>query len=219
MFAGSAAFVIICLTSCGAGLGLDPMAPTDGNFKKAIDAFLAAERDPNDTGEPHGKACLQLEGALPFNMPRYHDFSELKPFESAGLLRSSDVMVRSPGFIPGVDHGTSRMKRFEATEAGGKIFTLAKAEYRDGQVSQACWANLRVNTIVKWFKLPDGSYTVQWTYQVLDVADWAKRPEIATGVREIKWWVDQQKKEVYEAILVLSNKGWETRHVWRRVNP
>jgi hypothetical protein len=138
MFAGSAAFMLMCFTSCG----FDPKTPSEGNFRKAIDEYLAKGDE--------GKVCLQLDGPLPFDVPRRQDDTTLKLLEGAGLLRSSDVMARTGNHIPGFDPGPEHVRRYEATDAGRKVFTDVSAQFMSGPTTQACWANLWVDTVVKW---------------------------------------------------------------------
>jgi len=210
MLAGSAAFIILCLTSCSA-VGLDPKAPSEGNFKKAIDQYLAA--NPS-----YGKDCFNLNGTLPYDLPRRQDDPTLKALEAAGLLHSSDVMAVTGNHLPGYNPGPEPVKRFEATEAGRKFFSPAEQVFGPPS-TQVCWANIRVDTIVKWFNEPaDGSMAVNWTYQLTDVPDWAKRPEAVAGIPQIKDRMEQQKKRVRGALLKLSNQGWDVSHIYWDAN-
>jgi hypothetical protein len=191
---GSAAFIIFCLASCGANgvsVSLDPKAPGEGNFKKAIDEYLA-------THERDGKACIGFEGLPPFeaytmtNDPNTQ-YGQYMRFERAGLLHSSGV--------------GGRKTRFDVTEAGRKVFV---PEPDDPIRAHACWANYRVDTVVKWFNHPeDNSMAVNWTYKMTDLVDWAKRPEIASAESDIHVRLDQAGKETRGALLKLSNTGWE----------
>lgn len=72
---------------------------------------------------------------------------------------------------------------------------------------------------MKWYNHPaDGSYAVNWTNQLTDVADWAKRPEILAGIPDIKGMLDQQKNVLHGATLQLSNQGWDVIHVYPNAN-
>jgi hypothetical protein len=118
LVAGSTALIIFSLTSCSA-VGLDPKAPSEGNFKKAIDQYLATNKD--------GKDCFNLNGTLPYDLPRRQDDPALKALEGAGLLHSSDVMAVTGNHLPGYNPGPEPVKRFEATEAGRKFFSPAES--------------------------------------------------------------------------------------------
>jgi hypothetical protein len=194
VLAGSAAFIIFCLASCGANgvsVSLDPKAPSEGNFKKAIDEFLAHS-------EVYGKDCIGFDGLPPFKVytttrdPQKQD-PQYKRFEAAGLLRFAGV--------------SGQEAKFEVTEAGRKVFF---PDPRDPTRARACWGNTRVDTVLKWFSNPqNNSMTVNWTYKITDVADWAKRPDMASAESDIRITLADAGKKVYEAVLRLSNTGWE----------
>ena len=190
--ASLAALIIFCLASCGpngVSVSLDPKAPSEGNFKKAIDEYLAAN-------EKYGKVCIEFDGIPPFEGESQYDNlpdSSTRIMEAAGLLRSSPV-------------AGGRMTRYDVTEAGRKAIVREKD---DPNRSHVCWANTRVDTIVKWVSDPqNNSMDVSWTYKLTDVADWTKGPE-PKKYNNISLVVDDAGKKVYEAVLKLSNKGWE----------
>lgn len=75
-----------------------------------------------------------------------------------------------------------------------------------------CYAHPQVDSIVNYSKFDVGGQQfvqVKYSYQLADVADWAKQPEIKSAYPDIKALLDNSDKTA-ELLLVKTNDGWQS---------
>jgi hypothetical protein len=191
---------VVALTACDS-----VKRPNDGNFRKAIDQYLAK----------HGKACMWVGRPFPIDVsePEQRLQSGAAPqmavLEAAGLVRSSDTVAEVPGVLgPGAPR---RVKRYEPTEEGKKY--LQQIPVALGQSAGFCYGDKTVDSIVKWTEpAATGPYSqseVTYTYKIADLAPWAERPDIQREFGDVRTIVNGVSKSNEIAGLQLTNQGWE----------
>ena len=187
---------VVALTACDGA-----RKPSDGNFRKAIDQYLAK----------HGKTCTWIGRPFPVDVSE----SDLKlqsgaapqmaVLESAGLVRSS----ATPGiFGPSAPR---RVKRYEPTGEGKKYFQQVSVVL--GQSAGFCYGDKTVESIVKWTEpvtMGASSQTeVTYTYKIANLAPWAERSDVQREFGDVRTIVNGISKSNEIAGLQLTNQGWE----------
>jgi hypothetical protein len=110
---------VVSLTACN-----DAKKPSDGNFRKAINQYLAK----------HGKACTWIGRPFPIDVSESEQKlqsgtgAQMTVLEAASLVRSSDAVAATPGIL-GPD-APRRVKRYEPTEAGHQRMRLRHCRNR-----------------------------------------------------------------------------------------
>jgi hypothetical protein len=191
---------VVALTACDG-----TRKPNDGNFRKAIDQYLAK----------HGKACTWIGRPFPVDVSeseqklRSGAASQMAVLDRAGLVRSSDTIAATPGiFGPSAPR---RVKRYEPTDDGKKYFQQVSVVL--GQSAGFCYGNKTVDAIVKWTEpvtMGTSSQTeVTYTYKIADLAQWAQRPDVQREFGDVRTIVGGISKSNEIAGLQLTNQGWE----------
>jgi hypothetical protein len=191
---------VVALTACDGA-----RKPNDGNFRKAIDQYLAK----------HGKACTWIGRPFPVDVSEPEQklqsgaASQMAVLESAGLVRSSDTVAAAPGiFGPSAPR---RVKRYEPTDEGKKYFQQVSVVL--GQSAGFCYGDKTVDSIVKWTEpvtMGASSQTeVTYTYKIVNLAPWAERSDVQREFGDVRTTVNGVSKSNEIAGLQLTNQGWE----------
>lgn len=191
---------ILFLTACS-----DIKKPSDGNFRKAIDEYLAK----------HGRACTWIGRPFPIDISearqkvQYGTGSQMTTLEQAGLVHSSNVVVATPGIF-GAD-APRPVKRYEPTNEGKKYLQQSPGAF--GPITGFCYGEKTVDSIVKWTEpVATGVYSqteVTYTYKIQNLASWAQRPDVQSAFGDVKTTVIGVSKLNEIAGLQLTNRGWE----------
>jgi len=190
---------VVALTACDSA-----RKPSDANFRKAIDQYLAKR----------GKACTWVVGSFPADVSDSEQklqsgaASQMAVLERAGLVHSSDTIAAAPGiFGPSAPR---RVKRYEPTEEGKKYLQQVPGVL--GQRTGFCYGDKTVDSIVKWTEpvtMGASSQTeVTYTYKIADLAPWAQRSDIQQQLGDVRATVDGISKTNEAAKLELTNQGW-----------
>ncbi len=190
---------VVALTACDSA-----RKPSDANFRKAIDQYLAKR----------GKACTWVVGSFPADVSDSEQklqsgaASQMAVLERAGLVHSSDTIAAAPGiFGPSAPR---RVKRYEPTEEGKKYLQQVPGVL--GQRTGFCYGDKTVDSIVKWTEpvtMGASSQTeVTYTYKIADLAPWAQRSDIQHQFGDVRATVDGISKTHEAAKLELTNQGW-----------
>jgi hypothetical protein len=116
---------------------------------------------------------------------------------------------------PGHSPKAPKAKRYEISDLGKKYYNQARSMRvisMNGGATAFCYARKSVKSIVKWNEpVTLGGFSetaVTYTYELKNVADWAKRPEIEAAFPVEK--MSLAKTDDNQQIgLQLTNKGWE----------
>ncbi len=189
-------FSIFLLNACN-----DPKSASKGNFKHVINQHLQTE----------GRSCIEFSGTLPSDVlttmlqnrvigPPY------LALESAGLLRSSDIQIDQP-FVKGPG------RRFELTDLGKKYAMPAPYGH---DVIWLCYAQKSVHSVGNWTEPSGGTTEVRFSYQLDDLADWARRPDVQSAYgliqTDLNGAFDGSKPALEKILLQRTNQGWEVWH-------
>jgi hypothetical protein len=190
------AISIAALSACGSKSDVN-----ETNFKSAVAQYY----------EKKGDLCLGF-GRWPIELSeirmRVDDsyVRKVKALEAVGFIKGEETEeVVTPTF-------KRKAMRYTLTDAA-KPYIQETIE-DEKKFIDLCWGKKRVDKIVKWLgPTASGNYQaaqVIHTYKVIDVADWAKKPEIQAAFPEIKKTLnDAGKKEVGHPV-VLTSLGWES---------
>jgi hypothetical protein len=191
---------MLTLTACNSAKN-----PSDTNFRIAINQYLAK----------HGRACTWIGQPFPVDVSELEQKSqsgtgpEMAALEAAGLVRSSDTVVVTPGvFGPGAPH---RVKRYEPTAEGQRYFQQVAAVL--GQSAGFCYGDKTVDAIVKWTEpVKAGTYSQTegtYTYKIADLAPWAQQPDVQREFGDVRATINGISKSNEVIDLQLTNQGWE----------
>jgi hypothetical protein len=187
--------VAIIASSCASR---DPKAPTAENFTAAINASLRnVEQTP-----PFGIApCISVDVV-------YND--RTSPQIAQVLVAHNLIRVLGVDSALGFGIGVDKYLKYSFTR-GAQPFRAP--EKNEPPMNQLCYGRVVVNRIVS-FTEPSNilSMTVTratYTYDVVDVADWAKAPDVQRAFSEIKTELEGAKRIPQTANLVLTNVGWQ----------
>ena len=183
----------------------DVKTPNSANFRIAINQYLAK----------YSRVCAWIGQPFPVDVSELEQKSqsgtgpEMAALEAAGLVRSSDTVVATPGvFGPGTPH---RVKRYEPTAEARKYFQQVATVL--GQSAGFCYGEKTVDAIVKWTEPtkvgPYSQTEVTYTYKMADLAPWAQRPDVQREFGDVRATVNGISKSNEVIDLQLTNKGWE----------
>jgi DNA-binding PadR family transcriptional regulator len=182
----------------------------DKNFSAALDQYFAKNGDvclgsmharkwPVDVVDTTGQKFVA--SSYPTDQA-----SQLKALQSAGLAKSTHMEVERP-----MSNGRMQMVwRYELTDAGKKAL---RENARVSGVSDLCFANKRLDKIVKWDAVQSfGGATgtnVTYLYKLEGMQDWAAKPEIQAAYPGVKAIIAGVGKEEGRQGVKLTNLGWE----------
>jgi hypothetical protein len=143
-------------------------------------------------------------------LPPDNAVNQIAVLEAAGVVSSADVEIDS-------GTGKIKIKRYTPTAIGKPFVRNWPASGINGYSREGsfdlCWANEKLDKIVKWEGSKTGEYqgaaTVTYTYKLDNVADWAKKPEVQAAFPRIKQALDGVGTQEEKIKLKLTNLGWE----------
>jgi hypothetical protein len=132
--------------------------------------------------------------------------------KQAGLVNASDTMAVVHGMLDPLRGSTppQPVKRYELTAGGKKYFQQIPGTL--GQTGGFCYGQKSVDSIVKWTEPTTGTASqaeVTYTYRIVDLAPWAKRPDIQQEFGDVRTIVNGISKSDEIIDLQLTNQGWE----------
>lgn len=178
--------------------GCQARQPNETNFKKAIGAYIAK----------HGRECIALSHSLPFDITADQTVADPGPaaLEQVGLLHSAPVTLQS-------DQGTPlAARRYYITEFGRLYLGETQNSVLVGNRTNFCYAQVTVQTVTGWSQptSEDGVTTtaVRYTYQLGNLAPWAKQPVILKTFPFLKNEIEEAGHKERQLDLTLSGAGW-----------
>lgn len=184
-------------------------SPNEANFRKAINEYL----------NKHGQTCTAIDRQFPVDVPRSEESGrygvgpKLAALEQAGLVHGIDATEVVHSMLDPLRGPTSPrpVRRYEVTVEGRKYFQQIPGTL--GQTSGFCYGQKSVDSIVKWTEPTMAGTSSQpeitYTYKILDLADWAQRPEIQQVLPDVQQTIGGTSKTPEVVGLQLTNKGWE----------
>lgn len=183
----------------------DPKEASEKNFEASIQRFL-------DSGFP---VCV-IRQNFPVDSSGYSFHNNFKVFDEmtkVGLLNKIEEMKKPNKYSKPINVAT-----YNLTEEGKKYYQQnAGKNLRNDKLGGFCFGKAKVEEIIDFTEPADmfGATlsSVNFTYSVTNVPDWAKKLEITSQNEQIKKLVEATEKPVKgEAKLVLTNKGWKHTH-------
>ena len=195
---------LLLLASCN-----DAKKPSEGNLTKAINQHLTK----------HGEACTVIGRPFPIDIPEFEQRLqsgtglEMAALEQAGLLQSSSTTAVVHGMLDALRGSTppQPVKRYEPTTEGKKYFQQVPGTF--GQTNGLCYGQKTVDAIIKWTEPvtagASSQIEVTYTYKIVNLAGWAKRPDVQRAFPIIQANLTGASKTSEIAGLQLTSKGWE----------
>jgi len=183
------------------------------NFSEALNSYLAKK----------GQLCLGIPSAWPVDLNEAErrggmgTAAEMAALEKAGLVRSHETETE---YTPPLSSRPVRAKvlRYEMTE-NGKTFYREKPHLGLGANKEVqgdlCFGQQALEKIIKWEgpTAADDSKeaSVFYTYQIENLAEWAKNPDIQRIFPGIISTIDGAGKTQLNQALTLTDHGWEAK--------
>lgn len=209
-----AAFGITALAACGSKTDANEKnfgAALTRYFEQAGELCLGTSNWPVDVS----KADRDMQRMFPGGT-----VDQMAALQIAGLAKAEDIEVQSKDFGGQPNGFMHKVTRYTLTEAA-KPFVREKEVRRiglgGGTIKQAdlCWGRKVLDKIVKWEgPIKFGDYQearVTYTYKIVDLADWAKRPELQAAYVSVKRLIDGAGTAQDKHGLKLTSQGWEAR--------
>ncbi|WP_333877535.1 hypothetical protein [Methylobacter sp.] len=200
--------VAVAIVGCS-----DPKAANEDNFKVSIQAYL-------DTAYP--KCYLYTE--LPTTIGDF-DLNRIK--EKLQALAKAGIVSKKEGSREISDY-FSRVKKtvpaplFDLTDEGRKYYKPDIEKTLGGKsVGGFCFGKARIKEITQFTEPADlfgqKVSSVNYTYEVYDLPEWAKSPEIISAIDSLKSDVESLTTPVkkMEAV-ILTNNGWVHEKILKR---
>lgn len=180
-------FLLAFLVACGSKTDAN-----ESNFREALNQHFAAEKN---------RLCFWLR-KMPMDIRESERSSNrqgagLDALAAAGLLKSEEVEVS------GRFGGQEKATRYTLTDAAQPFLRT------DGYSPGLCWGKKRVGKIIKWIDHGEGDAGVIYTYDIVDMADWAKNQDVQEGFRLKDIVADAETKKEVGIGVRLTNIGWE----------
>jgi len=181
---------IATLSACGSKTDAN-----ETNFRSAVDKYY----------EKHGELCIRLRDwpvKLVGDLESYNSqfVQDIKALEAAGLIKAEESVEGSNKKSVSYDLTDMARQYIKNTTSTGRV--------------DLCWGKKRVDKVVKWIgPRVSGDYQealVIHTYKVVDIVDWAKRPDMQAAFPTIKEAIDEAGKEEVGHPVVLTSVGWES---------
>jgi hypothetical protein len=141
----------------------------------------------------------------------------MRALEKAGMVSASEIEVDEGAWFGKTTGRMRKVTRYTLAEAA-KPYTRdservpvaskgGPAEFRD-----LCWGRKALDKVVKWEgPMEFGAFKtarVIYTYSIVDVAEWAKRPEVQQAFPAIGAQLQRAANEDVEGVK-LTSEGWE----------
>lgn len=205
----------VTLTACG--------SKTDANEKN----FSAAM---NQYFDKKGNLCLntkewpvdlkEIDLRLQKTMPN-GSASRMAALEVAGLVKGEETEVDVMGIMGKPTGDKEKIKRYTLTDKAKPFLQEREVDLLglDGERTEKqvdlCWGKQALDRIVKWEgPMQFGDYKeamITYTYKVLNIADWAKMPEVQAAFPALKRILDGAASKESTHVVKLTSQGWEAK--------
>jgi hypothetical protein len=131
---------------------------------------------------------------------------QMSALEAVGLARGEDVEL--PGAVVNGKASGVKVRRYIMTDAA-KPYLHAKA----GKQPRICWGRKSLSKVIRWAdpaKVGDHEESsVLYTYQLSNVADWARKPQVKEAFPELGRNIDGERSQKEKMYVKLTPNGWE----------
>jgi hypothetical protein len=187
----------ILLVACN-----DTRKPTSANFTAAVNQYL----------EHHGQACTLIGPQFPVDIPRSQQSTidaKLSALQHAGLVSEIDTTAVVHGLMDAL-RGPSPLQQvhhYALTAEGQKYIQQVSGAVTP--ISSFCYGQKTVDSITHWTIGSQSEAEVRYTYRIVNLAEWAQRPEVQQAFPDIQATLSGASKTEQIVGLRLTDKGWE----------
>ena len=212
------ASALVTLSACSS-----KTEPSEANFGAAIDAYLAKKGALCLNDETWPVELNQMGKKLDSSFGRTSKSSRLEALASQGLATSSEMEMPVTSFTGKPTGRSIQVTRYELSDKGKSFFHETTGGYNKpdaGEIrGELCYGKKALDKVVKWegpMKLGDYQEAgVKYFYKVVDLADWAKSPEIQAAFPNVKEWIDGAGIKQQSHGVRLTSEGWEANGIDR----
>ncbi|MBB6191246.1 hypothetical protein FHS51_001468 [Sphingobium wenxiniae] len=218
-----------------AALGLsacsDPKAASEGNFKTAINTYIA--QNPPCLSIP--RSTERPEGDNPPDFPRYVSAApttsepqaqnrqrERAPFDAlveAGLLKVGETAIKVRTGLWGNQSSDLPVRAYDLTPEGRKaVSQVGERTAFTSPDQRLCYGKPTVDEIVQFTEPADAMGVkvsrVSYRYHLAELPEWAKQPAMLAAFPQLKR--DTQSSIDANATILLTNDGWIHERAFKR---
>ncbi len=205
---------LIFLSACS---GKDD--PNEKNFGAAIDAYLNKKGELCLNPETWPVEVTEMDKQIGSSFGIPSKFDRMNALASQGLATSNEIDKPQVSFMGQPTGSSVKVTQYALSDKGKSFFRErqgALSKPKDGETrGDLCYAKRAVEKIVKWEgPMKFGNYQeagVKYLYRIVDLADWAKTPEIQTAFPSIKEWLDGAGNTQQSHTVKLTSEGWEAK--------
>jgi hypothetical protein len=187
----------ILLVACS-----DSRKPTSANFTAAVNQYL----------EHHGQACTLIGSQFPVDIPRSQQSSidaKLSALQHAGLVSEMDTTAVVHGLMDAL-RGPSppqQVHHYVLIAEGQKYIQQLSSAVTP--ISGFCYGQETVDSISHWTIGSQSEAEVSYTYRIVNLAEWAQRPEVQQAFPDIQATLGGASKTEQIVGLRLTDRGCE----------
>jgi hypothetical protein len=187
----------ILLVACN-----DTRKPTSANFTAAVNQYL----------EHHGQACTLIGPQFPVDIPRSQQSTidaKLSALQHAGLVSEIDTTAVVHGLMDAL-RGPSPLQQvhhYALTAEGEKYIQQVSGAVTP--ISSFCYGQKTADSITHWTIGSQSEAEVTYAYRIVNLAEWAQRPEVQQAFPDIQATLSGASKTEQIVGLRLTDKGWE----------
>jgi hypothetical protein len=180
----------------------DTRKPTSANFTAAVNQYL----------EHHGQACTLIGPQFPVDIPRSQQSTteaKLSALQHAGLVSEIDTTAAVHGLMDAL-RGSSppqQVHHYALTAEGEKYIQQVSGAVTP--ISSFCYGQKTVDSITHWTIGSQSEAEVTYAYRIVNLAEWAQRPEVQQAFPEVQAALGGASKTEQIVGLGLTDRGWE----------
>jgi hypothetical protein len=131
---------------------------------------------------------------------------QMSALEAVGLAKGEDMEL--PGTVVDGKASGVKVRRYTMTDAAQPYLKT-----KPGKLPRICWGRKSLSKVIRWAdpaKVGDHEETsVLYTYQLSNVADWARKPQVKEAFPELGRNIDGERSQKEKMYVKLTPNGWE----------
>jgi hypothetical protein len=131
---------------------------------------------------------------------------QMSALEAVGLARGEDMAL--PGAVVDGKASGVKVRRYTMTDAAQPYLKT-----KPGKLPRICWGRKSLSKVIRWAdpaKVGDHEETsVLYTYQLSNVADWARKPQVKEAFPELGRNIDGERSQKEKMYVKSTPNGWE----------
>jgi hypothetical protein len=131
---------------------------------------------------------------------------QMSALEAVGLAKGEDMEL--PGTVVDGKASGVKVRRYTMTDAAQPYLKT-----KPGKLPRICWGRKSLSKVIRWAdpaKVGDHEESsVLYTYQLSNVADWARKPQVKEAFPELGRNIDGERSQKEKMYVKLTPNGWE----------